>query len=322
MPPPFHRTAPQDLSPFGGAGPKVANGNTQTEQTGNFSMKGLSDSFGRAVDQFSGGFTDLLNDAKGAIGDFASKDPTISRLLGAGINKGADPNVELASIRASSPSVGVASGDHRVRLSLPYNSKVLYNKGDGKQANYLLQPLVQVGGVVFPYTPQLIFQHNADYARVSPTHSNYPMNFYQASNVSDISMFGEFTSENGTDARYVLAVITFLRAVTKMFSNTDDLSGNPPPVLRLSGHGQYMLPSVPVVVNTVSITMPNNVDYITIPTGPVGQSGNVITTRVPKSLDINIGMTPVYSRAQIKQFGVERLADGQLVGGKQLGGFI
>ena len=148
------------------------------------------------------------------------------------------------------------------------------------------------------------------------------MNFYQASNVSDISMFGEFTSENGTDARYVLAVITFLRAVTKMFSNTDDLSGNPPPVLRLSGHGQYMLPSVPVVVNTVSITMPNNVDYITIPTGPVGQSGNVITTRVPKSLDINIGMTPVYSRAQIKQFGVERLADGQLVGGKQLGGFI
>ena len=181
---------------------------------------------------------------------------------------------------------------------------------------------MQVGGVVFPYTPQLIFQHNADYARVSPTHSNYPMNFYQASNVSDISMFGEFTSENGTDARYVLAVITFLRAVTKMFSNTDDLSGNPPPVLRLSGHGQYMLPSVPVVVNTVSITMPNNVDYITIPTGPVGQSGNVITTRVPKSLDINIGMTPVYSRAQIKQFGVERLADGQLVGGKQLGGFI
>ena len=64
MPPPFHRTAPQDLPPFGGAGPKVASGNTQTEQTGNFSMKGLSDSFGRAVDQFSGGFTDLLNDAK------------------------------------------------------------------------------------------------------------------------------------------------------------------------------------------------------------------------------------------------------------------
>ena len=107
------------------------------------------------------------------------------------------------------------------------------------------------------------------YARVSPTHSNYPGNFYQASNVSDIPMFGEFTSENGTDARYVLAVVTFLRAITKMFSNQDDLAGNPPPVLRLSGHGQYMLPSVPVVVNTVSITMPNNVDYITIPTGPL-----------------------------------------------------
>ena len=29
-------------------------------------------------------------------------------------------------------------------------------------------------------------------------------------------------------------------------------------------------------------------------------------------------MTIVYSRAQIKQFGVEKLANGQLVGGKQL----
>ena len=95
MPPPFVNNS-DDLSSFGGSGPKVATSTTQTPQTGNFSMKGLSDSFGRAVDQFKGGFSDILNDAKGAIGDFASKDPTISRLLGAGINKGADPKCKFS----------------------------------------------------------------------------------------------------------------------------------------------------------------------------------------------------------------------------------
>jgi hypothetical protein len=98
-----------------------------------------------------------------------------------------------------------------------------------------------------------------------------------------------------------------------MFSNTDALAGNPPPVLRLTGHGQYMLPNVPVVVNTVSITMPNNVDYISIPTGGMDQAGKAQTTRVPKSLDINVGLTPVYSRAQMRSFGVDRLTAGALI---------
>lgn len=289
--------------------PASARGTAQTPNTGNFSMAGMSNAFGGAVEKFgsdlSGAFSKVKSDFKGAF------DPVMDRLKGAGISAGADANSKLMSIANSTSSVAYASGDHRVRLSLPPAAKILYNKDP---ASALLGPLVQVGGVVFPYTPQVIFQHNADYSRVSPTHSNYPLQFYQASNVSDISMFGEFVSETGEDAQYVLAVITFLRAITKMFSNSDDLAGNPPPILRLSGHGTYLLPAIPVVVNTVSITMPNNVDYITVPVG-------VGTTRVPKSLDINIGMTPVYSREQIKQFGVDKLADGRLIS-KITGGFV
>ena len=317
MPPPFARNTSDDLSAFGGSGPKIASTTTQTPNTGNFNMKGISDAFTNVSSQFGTSFEKMVDSAKGAVTDMFNLDPATARLKGAGLDKGADPNAKLSDLAASAPNVGKSASDHRVRLSLPMNSRVLYNKAN---PNYLLRPLVEAGGVIFPYTPQLIFQHNADYSKVSPTHSNYPLNFYSASNVSDISMFGEFTSETGTDARYVLAVITFLRAVTKMFSHSDDLAGNPPPVLRLSGHGQYMLPSIPVVVNTVSITMPNNVDYVTIPTGVFGDF-DASTTRVPKSLDINVGLTPVYSRAQLRSFGVDRLANGQLIS-RVTGGFI
>ena len=285
----------------------TATSTTKTPNTGNFNMQGLSESFGSVVDKFGGGIADAFTKVKDGLAGAA--DPVMDRLKGAGITKGADTYAEMKNISASSSVVGTSNEDNRVRLSLPPAARVLY-QGEGAS---LLAPLKEVGGVIFPYTPQIILHHNADYSRVSPTHSNYPLNFYQASNVSDISMFGEFISENGKDAQYVLAVITFLRAVTKMFSNADTLAGNPPPVLRLSGHGTYLLPNLPVVINTVSITMPNNVDYISIPVGGI--------TRIPKSLDINIGMTPVYSRAQLRSFGVDRLVNGQLTN-KKTGGFI
>ena len=219
MPPPFARNTSDDLSAFGGSGPKIASTTTQTPNTGNFNMKGISDAFTNVSSQFGTSFEKMVDSAKGAVTDMFNLDPATARLKGAGLDKGADPNAKLSDLAASAPNVGKSASDHRVRLSLPMNSRVLYNKAN---PNYLLRPLVEAGGVIFPYTPQLIFQHNADYSKVSPTHSNYPLNFYSASNVSDISMFGEFTSETGTDARYVLAVITFLRAVTKMFSHSDD----------------------------------------------------------------------------------------------------
>lgn len=255
---------------------------------------------------------------------FNLNDPASSRMLGAGITKGANPGTNAAIIGNSNPAVGMSEGDHRVRLSLPHSSQILYK---GTPPSNLLTPLIATNGVVFPYTPQIIFQHNADYGRVSPTHSNYPLNFYQNSSVQDITVFGEFTATDGPSAQYVLAVITFLRSITKMFSHSDTLAGNPPPILRLSGHGQYMLPSVPVVATTVSITMPSDVDYITIPTPPAGRGnigntpGSSITTRVPRSCEISIGLVPTYSRRQMKSFGVEKLANGQLIS-KIRGGHI
>ena len=100
-------------------------------------------------------------------------DPAASRLGGAGISKGANPFKAAKAMASSNPAAGVSEMDHRVRISLPYNSKLLYKDS---YIPSLLRPLVATNGVVFPFTPNIIFNQNADYSRVAPTHSNYPRN--------------------------------------------------------------------------------------------------------------------------------------------------
>lgn len=258
------------------------------------------------------GFAKGIADKLG-MGGLLTGDPSAARLMGAGISKGANPMAQAQAMAASNPAVGVQKTDHRVRLSLPPKSKILYNAA---MTPALVAPLLSTGGVIFPYTPQVIFQHTAEYSKTSPTHSNYPYNFYNSSSVQDITVFGNFTATSGPEAEYVVAVITFLRAVTKMFGNADGaLAGNPPPILRLSGHGVHLLPQIPVIVNTVSVTLPSDIDYFTIPS-PMGG-----TTRVPRQTEISIGLTPVYSRAQIRQLGIEALASGSLIN-SETGGFV
>lgn len=235
--------------------------------------------------------------------------PDIGRLFGAGISKGAMSGEKAKNMATSFPVVGAKTEDHRVRLSLPPKSKILYNSG---MPPALIAPLAETNGIVFPYTPNVIFQHTADYSRTSPTHSNYPFNFYTSSSVQDITVFGNFTVDSGPDALYVLGVIQFLRTITKMFGEADGaLAGNPPPIMRLSGHGQHMLPSIPCVVNTVSITLPTDVDYFTIPGGSAnGFNASPGTTRVPRNTEISVGLTPTYSRNKLKNFGLDTLASG------------
>lgn len=264
-----------------------SSGNSNTSQT---PYLGTSDDFKDPASAMA--FGKKLLGGGGAMG----------RLFGAGISKGANSSADAKNMAASYPVVGNKMQDHRVRLSLPFKSKILYNSG---MPPALIAPLLETNGIIFPYTPNITFQHTVDYSRTSPTHSNYPFNFYNNSAVQDITVFGTFTVESGPDAMYVLGVIQFLRTITKMFGEADGaLAGNPPPVMRLSGHGEHMIPSIPCVVNSFTLTLPADIDYFTIP----GSSG---TTRVPRASEISVGLTPVYSRSELRTFGLDELASGR-----------
>jgi len=156
------------------------------------------------------------------------------------------------------------NGDWRVRISLAPGSDYLYNdptlQADG--TNGILWPLKQSSGVIFPYTPKITTSYSANYSRAELTHSNYMNYFYQSSNVGEISINAKFTAQDTMEAQYLLAVIHFFRSVTRMFYGQDSQRGAPPPLVFLTGFGQFQFQNHPCVVSNFTYDMPENVDYI------------------------------------------------------------
>jgi hypothetical protein len=152
------------------------------------------------------------------------------------------------------------SGDWRVRIRLAPGANYLYND----PSNTLLAPLRASNGVIFPYTPTIQTSFNANYDKYDMTHSNYRGYFYKNSSVGDIQVVGTFTAQDTAEAEYLLAVIVFMRSVTKMFYGKDAQRGAPPPLVELSGFGQYQFNNHPCLITSFNYSLPNDVDYIRI----------------------------------------------------------
>ena len=215
----------------------------------------------------------------------------------------------FASIVSRFPSAG---SDPRVKISDP--------SGRISRLGGALAPLSKTDyKVVFPYTPEITINHQANYQEMNPTHSNYEYLFYQNSVVSEINISAVFTARNAEDAEYVLAVQHFFRSATKMFSGSDDIAGLPPIVCRLEGHGDLQFSYVPVVITGLNVTLPSDVDYIS------ATSTRSNTGRVPTMQTMNIVAKPIYSRNRItNDFSLDSFAKGNLLGSPTTGngGFI
>ena len=148
--------------------------------------------------------------------------------------------------------------DWRVTLRLAPGATYLYNAPDAG----LLQPLKVTNGIVFPYTPAITTAYKANYSAYDLTHSNYRGYFYQNSYADQVNLTAAFTAQSTSDAAYVLAVIHFFRSVTKMFYGQDAQRGSPPPLVFLSGLGDYQFNNHPCVVTSFGYNLPADVDYI------------------------------------------------------------
>lgn len=149
-------------------------------------------------------------------------------------------------------------GDWRVKLRLAPSASYLYKAEEPG----ILQPLAITDGVVFPYTPQINTNYQANYSTYDLTHSNYRGYFYQNSYVGEIAIQATFTAQDTYEANYLLAVIHFFRSVTKMFYGQDAERGAPPPLVYLQGLGQYQFNLAPCVVSQFTYNLPTDVDYI------------------------------------------------------------
>lgn len=148
--------------------------------------------------------------------------------------------------------------DWRVTLRLAPGARYLYNAPDAG----LLEPLKTTNGVIFPYTPAISTAYKANYSTYDLTHSNYRGYFYQNSYTDAITLTATFTAQSTADAAYVLAVIHFFRSVTKMFYGQDAQRGSPPPLVYLSGLGDYQFNNHPCLISSFNYNLPADVDYI------------------------------------------------------------
>jgi hypothetical protein len=148
--------------------------------------------------------------------------------------------------------------DWRVILRLAPNAGYLYKSNNPG----ILAPLKVTDGVIFPYTPNISTAYRANYSNYDLTHSNYRGYFYQNSYTDVVTINASFTAQSTSDAAYVLAVIHFFRSVTKMFYGQDVNRGSPPPLVFLSGLGDYQFNNHPCLVSQFNYTLPPDVDYI------------------------------------------------------------
>lgn len=212
---------------------------------------------GTAIPKSSSTVFDLLNPANArrskagfpGIGGFGG----LSKII---------PNIGFNN-SATQGASAAGEDDWRVRLSLAESANIFYK--DPTTQNSIMAPLVETNGVIWPYTPSITVSHVANYSTAVLTHSNYSAHFYNNSDVSDITISGEFTVQSVEEGQYLMAAVYFLRSATKMFFGQGKDVGNPPPVLFLDGYGSHYFPHVPCVVTNFTHQLSNDVDYIQIP---------------------------------------------------------
>lgn len=173
-------------------------------------------------------------------------------------------------------------GDWRVKLRLAPGANYLYKANDPG----ILWPLIETDGVIFPYTPRIDTSYRADYEAANLTHSNYRGYFYKSSYVDFVQINGTFTAQDTAEAEYLLAVITFFKSITKMFYGQDSQRGSPPPLVYLTGLGEYQFSEHPCVISQFNYNLPDNVDYIRARTAVVNAT-NLIAKRNRNSVPTN-----------------------------------
>ena len=287
----------------------------------------------------------------GGVNKVISSNPTLNRLFGAGLGRGAEVSDQVNTHAQWTTRNGQT--DFRVKVTLPSESDLnniffggsrqQFKNGKQKSPNDVLWPLASEGGVIFPLTPSIIIQHAASYNAMALTHSNYPFYAYGHSEVPSFTVTGEFPVQNSEDAQYWVAMLHFFRSVTKMFFGgaNDALKGNPPPILQLNGYGSYVFNNVPVVVTNFNVDMRADVDYICTSQNPgIGTGGvnlsslyndlnpgiisnpNKNSTWAPALSTVTLQLQPVYSRETIKKFNMRDFVNGRLNGGSNEVGFI
>ena len=176
--------------------------------------------------------------------------------------------------------------------------------------DYLMKPIQESGGLVWQTTPTIFLNGTADYDQRFMQGMNYPINTYFHSKAPEIPVTATFTANDQYEARYMLAVMTFLRVATKSFYGDSAVNngryGTPPPVMVFEYLGDHGFNKVPVVITNYSFQLDNSVDYV-----PVTVQDTV--TYVPTKADVMVQLLPTFTPTKLRRkFDLQAVANGSL----------
>lgn len=174
-------------------------------------------------------------------------------------------------------------------------------------SNYpgFLSPLAATNGLIWPYRPSIQIQIPTNYSSLSTTHSLQDFHYFVSNKMPTITIGGEFSAQNPTDAKYMLAAIHFLRVAQKMsFGQSEDpTAGTPPPLLKFSAYGRTTLNWLPVFINGYTIDFPNDKDYVMT-------SDSNGPAEVPTIMTISTNLQVMYTPQMLRQVKIEEQLSG------------
>ncbi len=203
------------------------------------------------------------------------------------------------------------SYDWRARLRPKKGGEsMFYQKTtSGDSGDYLLKPIEESGGMVWQYTPTIMYQAQTNYSQAHMQGMNYQINTYNNSTPPMLPVSADFTANDIYEARYMLAIFTFLKICGKGTFGDSAVStgdyGRPPPVLLFEYMGDHMFNKVPVVVTSFSISLPEEVDYVPVKVGDT-------VTHVPTRTNIMVNLEPTYTPQKLRRkFNLNTLTSGE-----------
>ena len=263
------------------------------------SISNATGDIGRAINSIgAGGALGAIGNIAGAVSSAAGQ---LNNVLSLFRGRNLPSNAELFEARGTFVELQPGNAeDWRIRINCNFG---LFGESFSR--------LQETNGVVWPYMPKISITTKANYQPLEPVHNNYPFNAYKNSVVSEIQIAGEFSCETESDAAYWLEATRFFKTATKMFYGKSDNAGNPPVICNLSGYGPGILNSVPVIITSFTMDMPDDVNYIKVNSkqGP---------TWVPILSNVSVTVSPIYNRSKLRDFSLQDYANG----GKDSRGYI
>jgi hypothetical protein len=227
----------------------------------------------------------------------------LSQLIATGgaaktISKIADASSKIAAAAGlANDLIGLARSKN-LPLNLPSFNKPgdIVKVAPATEGDWRVKVSSPFGDIIFPVLPSISLAFTANYSAIDIVHSNYQFLAYKNSQPSDITISCEWPVETVADGDEYLNMVLAGRSNTKMYYGT---SGLPPPICTLSGYGDVILPSTPVVVKSFQIELKDDVSYITV--------GN---DKVPRLSTVTIVVTPTFSRTAQRSFDLDVYSSG------------